>query len=158
MDIDLLIAELVLNLPKCFWQFNNSLPLGMRRTGGHFGLIEDGPAEPKSSPLLILRVGRYPEPEKKILQFSLCQEKMIRLLDHPTHLSSHQSQDPDNERFGGAIRCCGFIFSFSSFPGFGDETLLLNLLTPNRWVGNHLIHPTDSMIDAIVAVSGNTMY
>ena len=64
-------------------------------------------------------------PEKSDRYFSLSQEKPRRLSQHPEHLSSWQSRNPDADQYGGAIKMGDKNFSLSGYPELGDEALSL---------------------------------
>lgn len=57
-----------------------------------------------------------------------CMEKATRLLRHPKHWMSRQSEDESRNMFRGAIRTPdGTILSFSGLPGDLDELFMLVL-------------------------------
>ncbi|MDQ5970564.1 MAG: hypothetical protein QG603_341 [Patescibacteria group bacterium] len=72
---------------------------------------------------LCSRVGIFVDDPEQYL--TLSQEKAERLqgLWHK-HLSSWQSRDPDNGRWGGAIIADQLIFSFSGLPELVDEAVV----------------------------------
>lgn len=86
-------------------------------------------------PYIIAKVGQVPFSEwETYLHF--CQEKAIRLVANPEHLSSRQSRDPKAKHYGGAIRVqmpniklemCPVIFSFNGLSEEMDEHLMLLL-------------------------------
>lgn len=89
------------------------------RRGGYLTVLVRG--EPGFS--LCSRVGIFVDGPEQYL--ALSQEKAERLqgLWHK-HLSSWQSRDPDNGRWGGAIIADQLIFSFSGLPELVDEAVV----------------------------------
>ncbi len=89
------------------------------RRGGYLTVLVRG--EPGFS--LCSRVGIFVDDSEQYLAFS--QEKAERLqgLWHQ-HLSSWQSRDPDNGRWGGAICADQLIISFSGLPELVDEAVV----------------------------------
>jgi len=53
------------------------------------------------------------------------QEKALRLAVNPSHESSWQSRNEEEEQWGGAIRAGQYILSFSGLPEKWDEALCL---------------------------------
>ncbi|MDP3784801.1 MAG: hypothetical protein Q8R12_01870 [bacterium] len=93
------------------------------RTGGYFCLAD----KTDGLPLLIVQVGEIPE-VKAGKYLSFCQEKARRLAKNLSHASSWESRDPNQEKWGGAIRAekmNGLILSFSGLPELGDEAVML---------------------------------
>lgn len=77
-------------------------------------------------PGAVVLIGSIPtEKAEKYLSFSM--EKARRLASNPQHVSSWESRDPEQNRWGGAIRIDELIFSFSGLPELGDEALMLAL-------------------------------
>jgi hypothetical protein len=79
--------------------------------------------------LFSVLIGEVP-PEKVEKYSNLSREKAQRLLKNPGHLSSWQTRNPEEDKYGGAIRVIletgqEFIFSISGFPEVGDETVVL---------------------------------
>ncbi len=64
-------------------------------------------------------------PEKSSAYCLFSREKAIRLSAHPEHSTSRESRDEHAERYGGAVRAGGFIFSFSGLSEEEDEALAL---------------------------------
>jgi hypothetical protein len=77
---------------------------------------------------IILQLGPY-NPEKAVGQIELVQEKCWRLKSFRTegHLTSYESRDPDNGKWGGAVYAGDYIFSFSGLPELWDEAAMLVL-------------------------------
>lgn len=73
-------------------------------------------------PLLVVRVGE-PDEAKLARYIEFCQEKAARLAQNPDHVLSRASRDPDQNRFGGAVRGKDYIASFSGFPEDLDEVV-----------------------------------
>jgi hypothetical protein len=90
------------------------------REGGYFCLA-DGRT---GFPYAIVLIGSVPE-EKSAKYLALCQEKALRLVSNPQHVSSWESRDPENGKWGGAVRVDNLIYSFSGFPELGDEATML---------------------------------
>ncbi len=94
------------------------------KTGGYLTVrrISDGKI------LLAVGIGSLDENKRaKYHEFSL--EKANRLLTNSEHLSSWQSRDPANGKWGGAIRATkgDVIISFSGLPELLDEAVCLRL-------------------------------
>lgn len=93
------------------------------RDGGYFCLL----SKTSGKPLFIALIGKVHE-EKADKYLKLAQEKAIRLHDlhgRKKHLSSWQSREPENKRYGGAIIGDHYIWSFSGLPEEGDEAAML---------------------------------
>ena len=78
-------------------------------------------------------------------------EKADRLASHSIHISSWQSRDLNEHKYGGAIRVGEFgelILSFSGLPEHADEALVL-------MVASDLLWTTREEVRAIVALSDN---
>jgi len=156
-DIERLIDTIHLSIPAVFRgrTLNKLESERRRREAGYFGLALDGqPVD--EPPLALFRVGE-PRPSRPSRAFRLCLEKLNRLQVNPEHLSSEQSANLAREQYGGAIRCQGFLFSFSGLPDpYEDENVLLQLLRPDRWSGrSNMIAPTIGELIAITVASGN---
>ena len=80
-------------------------------------------------------VGR-PSKEKFQKYYGFSIEKARRLLENPEHLSSYHSRDPENDKWGGAIRSDPIIISISGFPELWDEAC--SLVMAVRGSGLHL--------------------
>lgn len=79
-------------------------------------------------PILVAEIGDNP-PDKKLGRWNVCQEKPARLARYAHelgHVSSWQTRDPANKKYGGAIWLpqynCGL--SFSGAPESLDETFV----------------------------------
>ena len=55
------------------------------------------------------------------------EEKALRLMRHPEHVASRQSRDPEQKRWGGAIRAGHYIYSLSGLPEMLDEAAMIYL-------------------------------
>jgi len=65
-------------------------------------------------------------PSEKLSAFLVnSQEKADRLTHKINDVSSYQSRNPEKSRYGGGIRCIGWVFSFSGLPELPDEALML---------------------------------
>ncbi|HEY4498740.1 MAG TPA: hypothetical protein VJH94_01615 [Candidatus Paceibacterota bacterium] len=73
----------------------------------------------------VFLVGQLPDREKREKYFYLCQEKAARLAQHSDHISSWQSRNPQDGRWGGAVKGREFILSFSGLPELWDEASML---------------------------------
>jgi len=90
-----------------------------------------------------------PAPEKRKKYVALSREKAVRLLRHVEHLLSWQSRDPENNKWGGAIRLpSGHIISFSGFPELVDEALCMSLARFLKLIGGE-------EVDAFAKVGAN---
>ncbi len=75
--------------------------------------------------------------EKKDKYREFSEEKPTRLMWNPAHVSSHQSRDPENGQWGGAIRAGKYFIGFSGLPELLDEAVVtvaawhMNLITKN---------------------------
>jgi hypothetical protein len=83
-------------------------------------------ADQNGRPLLILAFGQVNE-EKLPKYLEFCQEKALRLASHPEHISSWQSRNEAESRYGGAVRGKRYIFSFSGLPEKLDEVMTISL-------------------------------
>jgi hypothetical protein len=54
-------------------------------------------------------------------------KRLIEMVDRPEHVSSWQSRDFDNKKYGGAIAGYDAVFSFSGLPEKLDEYLMVVL-------------------------------
>jgi len=113
-----------------FRRTNDVLPEHDKRLGGFF-CIANGKT---GLPYLVKVVGNPPE-DKREAYFFFAREKARRLAEHPEHMSSWESRNPELDQWGGAVRRGDFIFSFSGLPELADEALILCLLQPNNWQG-----------------------
>jgi hypothetical protein len=92
--------------------------------GGYFGI-----GTTQGDVLFTMAVGRILDSSAAERRLTFCVEKIRRLGNNPGHLSSWQSRDPDNGRYGGAIRTRRHILSFSGFPELHDEAAMVSLAT-----------------------------
>jgi hypothetical protein len=58
---------------------------------------------------------------------SLAEEKCHRLLAHPTHNTSYESRNPNNDKWGGAIRLIDGAAGFSGLAELDDEAFVMTL-------------------------------
>ena len=93
------------------------------KSGGHFLLaLETG------APFTLQRVDiKGLTEERAAATREYAQEKVNRLLEHESHCASRLSRDPDQKKWGGAIRINGGFMSFSGLPEYADEALCLRL-------------------------------
>ncbi|MDD5342350.1 MAG: hypothetical protein PHI73_03365 [Patescibacteria group bacterium] len=82
--------------------------------------------------------------------FDFAQEKTMRLLGHPDHISSWQSRSPDLRLWGGGIVCPNvrLIVALSGLTEAGDEALAVTLAYKMNWLSN-------TQAGAITTISGN---
>jgi hypothetical protein len=109
---------------------------GEGRGGGCLCIADDVNGVPVAKAFIgnpdILQRGEY---------WELAEEKVRRLSGHPEHISSWESRDTLNKRYGGAIRTSGGILGFSGLPEKVDEAfciglaLLRELLSGNEALG-----------------------
>lgn len=92
------------------------------RQGGYFCLVEKE-GNPLALPTLVLGIGAVPA-EKGPKYIAFTQEKAKRLAEHLDHVSSWQSRNPDEDKWGGAIVAGPYIFSFSGLPELADEAAM----------------------------------
>ena len=79
-------------------------------------------------------------------------EKANRLLQNKKHISSWQSRDFDNNKYGGAIKTpSGEIISMSGLPEYGDEACCLVLAIEIGWM-------QEEFAEEIVEISGNNLF
>lgn len=115
-----LMMDLFINLP------GNPKP---DRQGGYFTIVDRAIEQV----LLVSRIGQIKTEEaNNYLLFS--QEKARRLMLSPDHISSWQSRDPKNDKWGGAIKTPEFILSFSGLPELGDEAVMLLTAWDLNWL------------------------
>ena len=85
---------------------------------------------------LHVKIG-YPDPEKEEKYKEFSQEKAERLLANPEHKLSWQSRNPEDNKWGGAVRLGvvgGFIISFSGFPEAVDEAFCISIAQSIGWI------------------------
>ncbi|MEJ0021269.1 MAG: hypothetical protein WDN47_01665 [Candidatus Doudnabacteria bacterium] len=122
-SLDKIAKEVGVIFDKSLIFFEND-PAWAARTGAYFCLAD---AETGLA-LIILAVGTVP-PDKAEKYLTNCVEKAGRLAEHPEHLSSWESRDPDKQQWGGAIRGFDpFIYSLSGLPELGDEAVMIALV------------------------------
>lgn len=93
------------------------------RTGAALTIINLDESRPLS---FTTRVGRPPK-DKAQKYDAISIEKARRLLASPHDESSYQSRDPDNDKWGGAIKSDPIIISISGFHELWDEAIGLIL-------------------------------
>lgn len=74
--------------------------------------------------------------------------RLSRMTADHHHVSSWQSRDFDNKKYGGAIVAGEWVLSFSGLPEFGDERLMIKLARSYEEI-------SDSEVDEICRISGN---
>ena len=99
------------------------------RNGGYITLQEVGCIQPALAASITI-VGRDID-EERFLSFEVNSKEKARRLAHlanqEDHVSSWQSRDFDNKKYGGAIATMGWVFSFSGLPELLDEYLMTHL-------------------------------
>jgi hypothetical protein len=98
-----------------FLQEQKNDPDFKNRTGCYLGI-----ADKATGDLLIFGMVGTPTPEKRKKYCAFAQEKGDRKHKHPEHLTSHESRNPDNNEFGGAIDTDNFTIMTSGFPEKAD--------------------------------------
>lgn len=94
------------------------------RSGGYFGLFPKVRSHRLGTPVVFQIIGRI-NPNKRGLAKRRAQEKPRRLNQHPDQVSSYQSRDEKQDRWGGAIATRNYYLSFSGLPELCDEALTL---------------------------------
>ena len=85
-------------------------------------------ANPEGEIILVSRLGQVRDRERGDRYFRFCQEKARRLISHPGDVSSWQSREPENDKWGGGVRLeTGAIFTFSGLPELWDEACMVTL-------------------------------
>ena len=114
------------------------------RRGGYFTVVSR-----TESPqvITITKIGN-PALEESSTYFDFSQEKANRLIASVELLSSFQNRDPDNGRWGGAIKTSDYILSFSGLPELGDEAVMLLTAYTFCWL-------TEEQIVEIAKISSN---
>jgi hypothetical protein len=116
LDLEEVLLEALGNLiPEAVDLINDP-----KRKGGYLCVTM-----PTGTPLCVLIVGEVEPEEKAQKYFEFCQEKAKRLAANAGHVSSWQSRDESQNRYGGAIRTGKFILSFSGFPEDWDEACMV---------------------------------
>lgn len=90
-----------------------------KRCGGYLTVLLRG--EPQIQ--LCASIGVFEDDPHQYLVYSQEKAERLRVFWHE-HLSSWQSRDPDNGRWGGAICADEMIFSFSGLPEKVDEAVV----------------------------------
>jgi hypothetical protein len=75
--------------------------------------------------LLANLIGDFSYSERAIKCYGFAHEKGERLGNRPEDLSSWQSRNPDEEKWGGAVVAGNFLLSLSGLPELGDEAVML---------------------------------
>ncbi len=89
------------------------------RIGAALTIFNTDPAKPLNFTAFV----GAPPSDKAQMYYGFSIEKARRLLDCSPDLSSYQSRDPENEKWGGAIRSEPIIISISGFPELWDEAI-----------------------------------
>ena len=98
----------------------------------------------------VIGIGQIPKLQSERC-FRLSLEKCNRLASHPNHLSSWQSRNPNEGKWGGAISTGQYILSFSGLSEPGDEALVLMLSSFLCW------YSLDDIKDT-ARISSNTFF
>ncbi len=98
--------------------------------------------------LLVRQIGDCPA-DKFASRSRNSMEKGERLMANPEDVGSHQSREPKDEKWGGAIRTRQFLISFSGMPEHADEALDVGIAVKYGLM-------SESEADAIFAASENT--
>lgn len=107
------------------------------RKGGYFSAFESDESVLNGYCVSGVCVGTSPA-AKNLRYQTLSAEKAFRLAARPDDLSSWQSRDPNDDKWGGAVRGDTSIFSFSGLPELADEAISLYVaiefeeLTPEK--------------------------
>lgn len=118
------------------------------RKGGYFVLRE----KETGAIIFIVPLGTIDQ-EKNRAYFLFAQEKGERLYANQKlgNISSWQSRNEADEKYGGAIVAGDFILSFSGLPELGDEAIMLELAYKLGWTDLH-------MVKVISQVSNNILF
>lgn len=107
---------------------------GRGRTGGILCVADS------NGILLLIPQGEILNEDKRAQYNDHCQEKAFRLLRNKGHISSWQSRDCDNKKYGGAVLAGSLAFSFSGLSEHVDEAFsatvarrVSNGMTLKRW-------------------------
>jgi hypothetical protein len=93
------------------------------KKGGHMCV-----ARPDNEVILVTRLGVVEDRARADRTLSFCQEKVRRLSANPNDVSSYQTRDPDNNKYGGGIRLeDGMLYAFSGLPELWDEAAMVTL-------------------------------
>ena len=115
------------------------------RRGGYFTVVSRNTESPQV--ITITKIGN-PALEESNTYFDFSQEKANRLIVSIELSSSFQNRDPDNGRWGGAIKTSDYVLSFSGLPELGDEAVMLLTAYSFSWL-------TEEQIVKIAKISSN---
>lgn len=115
------------------------------RFGGYFCLGN------QSGEILLLSPVLEVVPEKVEKYRGFAEEKIVRLSRWTQHVSSWQSKNDVEFKFGGAIRGNKYLYSFSGFPEWVDESV--TIITAKACDGL-----SDERVAEILRASGNPVY
>jgi len=79
-------------------------------------------------------------PEKREKYELFAEEKMRRLMKNPSHFSSWQTRNPEEGKWGGAIRLPQCLLSFSGLPELLDEAFMVGLAYRSDLIGRTEAH------------------
>ena len=82
---------------------------------------------------MLLPIGGVLE-EKAEKYCAFAMEKVARLARHPDHRTSYESRDPEENKWGGAVRIGDYIFSMSGLPELADEAVMLTTASLYHYV------------------------
>lgn len=124
-----------------------------KRTGGYLVIRIGKKESPGEDFELAGKLIGEVSPEKNSQYEFHATEKAARLARYPDHVSSWQSRDEKNDKWGGAIRArhSDIIFSFSGLPWEADEALVLMLAV-------RVNVATTLQAAEIAQISGNSFY
>lgn len=91
------------------------------KDGGVFCLMEESTGRYIVEPTIIGQITNGKEDRYR----ELCQEKAVRLRENKGDMSSWQSRDEKNDKWGGAISDGDHIWSFSGLTEYQDEALMI---------------------------------
>ena len=110
-------------MPGIFYVLQSPLKQDDKRPGGYFAIFKNDPHDLR--PLALLQI-ENPDPQKLDKYLKLYCEKAWRLMEHPEHIASSQSANPEREQYGGAIRAGNYILVFTGMhTGELDEEILI---------------------------------
>lgn len=93
------------------------------KTGGYLTIL----CRKTGQVMRVIKVGDFPL-EKSARYFSLSLEKAQRLFNsEPGVLTSFETRNSDEDKYGGAIRTTDYILSFSGLTEEGDSAVLLRV-------------------------------
>lgn len=129
-----------------FREMRESPAFPLDRYGGYLTIMERN----SGRVLLTVPVGTCAKPKVKAYRdFSI--EKADRVFGNPTHISSWETRNESEQKYGGAIVAGDLILSFSGFPEHWDETLVLTLAARHGWI-------TRDEAEAITKISDNQIF